>query len=452
MTVVVTAFNPLSTKTNTTLVQVEERISSLSLTDSVAVVGELTSIPTPMTTGSNYTCIWKKDGVNTASSTEMTSPIGGTFDYQFNEEGTFQMSVTCSNNINQGSATAQFSTEYRITNLQLEKTGALTNQAFSINWNWTAGTNPTFLLTFNSAQRSFTKDPYFNYVYSETFPPVATISQFPLNLTAYNRVSNVQIITNFGIESEVTSPDITCSVTIDPNKGYGTIAKGDSVTFTVTATGGSTVTVDWLYGDGGPDDTATFPTWPGTAQAKTHVFANLGWYNVEVKIYNLYNSHIEKFRLLAIAPVQNLNMVVTPSPVLFSPPATVSISFTKNPVDDDPNEATMVINYGDSIIETVAFDVNKVYTYDYRESQDPQTYTISADISNAISQQTVTGTAQLVEKIEDITIETVPSNAARGDPVNVNVKMRMGGTGPAVTINWDFGNGDVTAPLPRTGT
>lgn len=416
----------------------------------MAIVDEITSIPTPMTTGSNYTCTWKKDGVTTATTTDTTSPVGGTFDYQFTDEGTFQMSVICLNNINQESASAQFSTEYRITNLQLVKTGALTNQEYSVNWTWTGGTNPTFMLTFDSVQRSFTKDPYFNRAYSETFPPVASSTQYPMNLTAYNRVSNEQIITNFGIEAEVTSPAITCGGCIDASKGYGTIAKGDSVTFDVTATGGTTVTVDWNYDDGSPVDRETFSTWPNTVQSKTHTFARLGWFNVEVKIHNLYNSHTEQFRLLAIAPVQNLIMVVSPNPVLFAPPATVSISFTKNAGDDDPNEAKMIIDYGDGNKGTVDFDVNQVYTYEYREAHGSQTYSIVANVSNAISQQTVSGSVQLVEKIRDVEIETVPLNAARGDSVNVNVKMRMGGTGTDVTIEWDFGHA-LVGPRSRVG-
>ncbi|CAC5393551.1 unnamed protein product [Mytilus coruscus] len=453
MNVSITAFNQMSSKSNTTVVQVQDRIRNLTLVNSLAVVGETTSIPISMTTGSNYTCTWKKDGVVIATTDDITSPPGGTFDYTFTAEGTYEISVVCANQINQMSAVATFNTQFRITNLQLVKTGALKDSTFTIDWTWTAGSSPQFTLQYDSQVRTFTTDPYFNKASSESLSAGSSITQYPLNLTAFNLVSNEQIVIQFGIEEEITGPSITSSVSIDPVTGYGTISKNDVVTFTVDATGGTSVVIEWKYDDGGPDDSVSIPLWSATpAQSKNHQFNSLGWFNVEVKISNLYNSHSQIFRLLAIAPIQNLVMSISPDPVLFLPPATVTLTFNKSvPSDPDPNEASVSFNYGDGKSETIPFDVNQQYTHEFRETSPSGTYTITTNISNVISHLILNGNVKVVEKIEDVEILPDPEYAPVGDPVNVNVKMRRGGTGADLTLDWNLGDGTATTSGNRIG-
>ncbi|VDI39976.1 Hypothetical predicted protein, partial [Mytilus galloprovincialis] len=454
MNVSITAFNQMSSKSNMTIVQVQDKIRNLALVNSIAVVGETTSIPTSMTTGSNYTCTWKRDGVVIATTDDISSPPGGTFDYTFTEEGTYEISVVCSNQINSMSAVATFTTQFKITNLQLVKTGALKDSTFTIDWTWTAGSIPQFILEYDSQVRTFTKDPYFNKASSESLSAGSSITKYPLNLTAFNLVSNEQIVIDFGIEEELTGPSITIGgVSIDPVTGYGTISKNDQVSFTVDATGGTNVVIEWKYNDGTPDDSFTIPIWTATpAQTKNHQFSSLGWFNVEVKIYNLYNSHSQTFRLLAIAPIQNLVMNISPDPVLFLPPATVTFTFSKSvPTDPDPNEASVSFNYGDGKSETVPFDVNQQYTHEFRETSSSGTYTITTNISNVISHLILNGNVKVVEKIEDVEIVPDPEYAAVGDPVNVKVTMRRGDTGADLTLDWDLGDGTAVTSGNRIG-
>ncbi|XP_071129607.1 polycystin family receptor for egg jelly-like isoform X3 [Mytilus edulis] len=454
MNVSITAFNQMSSKSNMTIVQVQEKIRNLALVNSIAVVGETTSIPTSMTTGSNYTCTWKRDGVVIATTDDISSPPDGTFDYTFTEEGTYEISVVCSNQINSMSAVATFTTQFKITNLQLVKTGALKDSTFTIDWTWTAGSIPQFILEYDSQVRTFTKDPYFNKASSESLSAGSSITKYPLNLTAFNLVSNEQIVIDFGIEEELTGPSITIGgVSIDPVTGYGTISKNDQVSFTVDATGGTNVVIEWKYNDGTPDDSFTIPIWTATpAQTKNHQFSSLGWFNVEVKIYNLYNSHSQTFRLLAIAPIQNLVMNISPDPVLFLPPATVTFTFSKSvPTDPDPNEASVSFNYGDGKSETVPFDVNQQYTHEFRETSPSGTYTITTNISNVISHLILNGNVKVVEKIEDVEIVPDPEYAAVGDPVNVKVTMRRGDTGADLTLDWDLGDGTAVTSGNRIG-
>lgn len=421
------------------------------MVDSVAVVDETTTIPVSMTTGSDYTCTWRKDGVLIATTDETTTPPGGTFDHIFTAEGSFVIAVICTNNINTVTTSATYTTQYRIANLQLVKTGALINQEYTINWTWTAGTNPNFILEYDSQVTAFTKDPYFNRAISQTFTAVNSLTQYPLNLTAYNLVSNEQIIINFGIEQEITDMTITSSVDpIDPNLGYATIGLGQNVIFTVDATGGTNVKIEWDYGDG-TNDSESLSTWSSVPpHSRTHPYNALGWFNAVVKISNLYNSHTEVFRLLAISPVQNLAMSVTPK-VLFLPPATVSISFTKSPADDAPNEAMMYIDYGNGEDDTVAFDVTKTYTYEYRE-MDSSPYTITANVSNVISWQLLpTVSVEIIEKIEGIEITTNPEHAALGVPINIDVKIRRADTGSLITLDWDLQDGISYPPTARIG-
>lgn len=448
----VTAFNPLSSKSNITTIYVQDRIRNFVLVDSVAVVGETTTIPVSMTTGSDYICTWKKDGVLIATTDETTTPPGGTFDHIFTAEGSFVIAVICTNNINTVTTSATYTTQYRIANLQLVKTGALVNQEYTINWKWTAGTNPNFILEYDSQVKAFTKDPYFNTAISQTFTAVGSLTQYPLNLTAYNLVSNEQIIINFGIEQEITDITITSSVDpIDPNLGYATIGLNQNVAFTVNATGGTNVKIEWDYGDG-TNDSESLSTWSSVPPyVRTHPYNSLGWFNAVVKIHNLYNSYTKVFRLLAISPIQNLAMSVSPSQVLFLPPATVSISFTKNPADPAPNEAMMYIDYGNEENDIIAFDVTKTYTYEYRE-MDSSPYTITANVSNVISWQLLpTVSVQIIEKIEGIEIITNPEHAASGDPINIDVKIRRADTGSLITLDWDLQDGQSYSSTNRIG-
>ena len=281
---------------------------------------------------------------------------------------------------------------------------------------------------------------------------VSSLTQYPLNLTAYNLVSNEQIIINFGIEQGITDITITSSVDpIDPNLGYAIIGLGQSVNFTVNATGGTNVKIEWDYGDGA-NDSESLSTWSSVPpHSRTHPYTSLGWFNAVVKIHNLYNSHTEVFKLLAISPVQNLTMSVSPPKVLFLPPATVGISFTKNSADPAPNEALMYIDYGNGENDTVAFDVAKTYTYEYRE-MNSSPYTITANVSNVISWQLLsTVSVQVIEKIEGIEITTNPEHAAFGDPITINVKIRRCDTGSLITLDWNLQDGQSYPSTNRIG-
>ncbi|XP_061175461.1 uncharacterized protein LOC133184410 [Saccostrea echinata] len=431
----VTCSNALSSKSNYTTIKIETRINGLSLSASPAVTSQVTSITLGMTNGSDYMCEWKKNGVQFAMTTSVTTPPNDNFDHIFTEDGTYEITVTCSNNINSQTVSVIVTAQRKITGLALVRAGALLNTPYTVDFVWDDGSNPQFLLEFNGVLQTLSIDTFARKGSSPVFPAEASITSFPMNLTAYNLVSNEQITTNFGIESEIAGMRITSDSAINPTLGFGTVAKDDVVTLTISATGGTNVNIQWEHTVGNSPPSVTpqnIPTWT-TNVSKLFTLSTLGNHELKVSVSNAYSSNTSTFSYLAIAPVKDIQFN-TISPVLFLPPADVVFTFSQSPVGLPPNEATIEIDYGDGRpVASLPFLLTNSYPYSYREDG---TFTVTANISNIVSHQIVTTTVEVVEKIVDLVIEPEPPHAPRNDPVDLRVKMKRGGTGAKLQLRW----------------
>ncbi|KAK3089119.1 hypothetical protein FSP39_001015, partial [Pinctada imbricata] len=447
--VTVMAFNPMSSKTNYKTIIVQERIVGLDLIGQFAVVNEITSIQVAMTTGTHYTCDWTQDGTSLGSTSDVVTPPNSYYNITFTLDGTYTISTTCTNNLNSMASSVQITAQRRITGLQLINTGALLNQQYKVRFRWSDGSNPQFSLQFNGATKSLTVDNFLLEVETiQTFPAESSPTTYPLNITAYNLVSNEQIVTNFGIESEIVNP----IPTIDNNLplGYKAVAKGDILSFGIDASSGTNVNVKWEHWNPANSYTVvndvTIATWT-TTQSESITFNDLGYHNVTLTIQNAYSSNVYQYRILAIAPVENM-LIDSISATLFVPPADIIVSFTQSPTTIPPNEAKIVIDFGDgTTAQTLDFDLAMSIPYQYRVDG---TFTISANISNVVSSQVVTQTVDIVEAIDALEIAPEPAHAPKGDPVDVRVKLRRGGTGSKLRLKWDMGAG-YGAYQDRTG-
>jgi hypothetical protein len=435
-TVNVTCFNMLSSKLNSTTIKIETRINGLVLSASSAVTTEVTSFTLGMTSGSDYTCIWKKNGDQFATTTSTTTPPNGNFDHTFTEDGTYAIYVTCSNNINSQTGSVTVTSQRRIQGLALVRQGALLNVPYTVDFVWQDGTNPQFLLEFNGVVKSLTIDTFTRKGSSPVLPAETSPTSFPMNLTAYNLVSNEQITINFGLELEITGLSVTSDFPVNSVVGYGNVAKDDVVTLTISAAGGTNVDIQWEHtvGTSPPSSTSqNVPTW-STDVTKPFTLATLGNHVLKVTVGNAYSSYSYTFNYLAIAPVKDIQFNPISS-VLFVPPADVVFTFVQSPVGLPPNEATIEVSYGDGHSTSLPFDLSTSYPYSYREDG---TFTVTANISNIVSHQIVTTTVEVVEKIVDLVIEPDPPHAPLNDPVDLRVKMKRGGTGAKVQLRWKF--------------
>ena len=76
--------------------------------------------------------------------------------------------------------------------------------------------------------------------------------------------------------------------TASPNQGCGPL----TVSFTNTTTDTAAYRFEWNYGDGSPMFRDTIPKALGSNKTHTHVFTNLGYYNVWINVYNNRNNYI----------------------------------------------------------------------------------------------------------------------------------------------------------------
>lgn len=269
-------------------------------------------------------------------------------------------------------------------------------------------------------------------------------------MTGYNLVSSEQITGLFGIESEITNLAINSDTPINPSLGYGTVAKSRVVTLSIDATGGTNVNIQWEHTVDSSPPTVTsqsIASWT-TQVTKSFTLSTLGNHELKVTASNAYSSSTSTFKYLAIAPVKDIQFK-TIAPVLFLPPADVVFELEQVPSGDPPNEATMMIDYGDGHSDTFPFSLSNTYLYSYREDG---TFTVSANISNVVSHQIVTITVEVVESIVDLVIEPYPPHAPRNDPVDLRVKMKRGGTGSKLQLRWQFETaGAWTTFQDRTG-
>lgn len=69
--------------------------------------------------------------------------------HRYGAPGTYNVTVTCANNVSSSSAQTEVKVQEVITNLRMLNEGASKGQPFYLEWLWDSGTDITFTVTFD---------------------------------------------------------------------------------------------------------------------------------------------------------------------------------------------------------------------------------------------------------------------------------------------------------------
>lgn len=171
----------------------------------------------------------------------LTMPFpGGTGVHVYPVEAWNYVTVECKNNVSSGIVTKLVISIDPIVNIQLVKTGAIVGTQFYIEWTIDLGTNATWELYLEGVQYPVTYNEATKQGRTTNMMNALPVGRYVLELIGNNAVSiNETLLTNFTVDRPITGLVVT--------KSKDWIELYESVTYTVTMTGGSSVVVDYLY-------------------------------------------------------------------------------------------------------------------------------------------------------------------------------------------------------------
>lgn len=366
--------NAKSHKYNTTTVCVEERITGLTLTtpSNIVEIGVSTNVNIGMTTGSDFNCDLSFSYADSTVFTDTTST--NVYAHNFPKNGNVTIYTNCSNNINWMDGSLVVQAMERITGDGLTPPGGTANEPFSITLSWVTGTEVQVQLWYDNVEETMTIDE----ANKQATSPLKTESVTGLHNVTYI-ISNAldpspaPVSVVFAIEVAIANAVVTCNFLPAPkyvNTNQAVINQGSNVSCTVSMDAGTSVVVDFKYGDGGDQQFSVGLGVPWSANTIpfpiSHTFTTPGFFAFEVELSNGFNSTSQAFPVWVMVGVDGVQLNPQP-PETFYPPATVIFDFTLPP-GDPPNDVTCYIEWGDgNNDEYYPCNITGTYTHEYMD-------------------------------------------------------------------------------------
>ncbi|CAL1538860.1 unnamed protein product, partial [Lymnaea stagnalis] len=448
----VTTYNGVSDKSNGTTIYVQNEITSVTLTSQPTVRGLNTTVLISVANGSNYTCTYNY-GDNTLPGTSglIADPlINATKAHTYATTGTFNLNVTCANDVSNASASLDVKVQDSVTNLRLILAGANRNQDFYIEWIVDAGTDLTFTLVFDGKPLTMSHLNItctlsdFTRVSSNRWrsdlQPGRQAAIVPLTLTASNDVSYAVIETNFTILTAIVNPRFNTTAT-------GNITSHVPITFFANVDAGSDVNITVDYGDTTfdnylqPQDT----DWPGP-RTFTHTFLNGGRFQVTATFRNAGGVHTRSVVILILVGVGVIDCDLDEY-ALYHPPAYVNLTFLAPSL---PTEPTLTLNWGEPTSRDIrpALTLNQPYPYTYR---DTGTFNVTARLENLMGSKTCTKPITVVEKLAGPAFILPFTKAAVGLPFVFQFCLFRGPRGSLCNLTYHFNDSSSPVVIQRQG-
>ncbi|XP_055877058.1 uncharacterized protein LOC106077240 isoform X2 [Biomphalaria glabrata] len=439
--VMVTTYNGVSNKTNSSYTYVQDEITGLTVSSNATVRGLNTSITVSLTSGSNYTCLYNYgDGSSQLRTGLMDRPITNvTYVYTYATPGNYIVNITCVNDVSSTWRTVDVQVQDQITNLILLTMGANVNTPFNIEWTMDAGTSVTFTLTFNGQPISFS--PVSPTRWRSVQLSGRSASVLPLRLTASNLVSYYYMDSNFTILTAIVSPTLTTTAV--------NATSHEPIEFTVNMAAGSDVNVTMDYGDGSYE---SFVAPVGSDWTKpyvfTHIFTSGGRFTITANFKNAGGSINRSLQILILVGVGIIDCDL-PDYALYHPPAYVNLTLSA-PVM--PTEPSLTLNWGErtsrDILYSPLLTPNITFPYEFR---DTGTFIVKAELKNLMGTKLCWKNITVVEKLSGPSFILPFNKAAVNLPFVVNFCLFRGPSEDLCNLTFDFGNGARPLTLPRKG-
>ncbi|KAK0049118.1 polycystin-1 isoform X2, partial [Biomphalaria pfeifferi] len=447
----VAIFNAISKKSNSTIIYAEDELIGLTMTAPSSAVNTPVTFTINLSGGTNYTCDLDYGDTTATLPLDTTSLfVGVTFTqiHTYTALGVYTVLLLCNNNVSADNVTFDIFIQEVITNLKLVRLGAPTFQPFKIGWSLSSGTSVSFNVTFNTTDVAV--DSVASNIASYTWESVILsgrkASGYPYTITAWNKISSLNISGVFKIMDPIENPTFTSDLK--------NVTTDDVVTFTVDIAKGSDVTVVIHFADKSPDYTfLTIPEgnpWPGTLRVN-HTFINGCNCSVVATISNAAGSVSLTVIVLVRVGFSTIQWTLPSEQYyLYEPPASLNFSFYST-ANTSPTEPTVEINWGDGSPTITTNEIvlsGSGYRYDLDDTLD---YTINVTMYNLLGSKTFLHKAIVVEKLVNPSISVDFPCAPLNQPYNVTFKMYRGDQYKLTYITWDFGDNTTPKVTERQG-
>ncbi|CAL1543662.1 unnamed protein product [Lymnaea stagnalis] len=445
----VVIFNIVSDKSNTTTVIVQNKIIGLTMTVQDSAVNTAVPFTLSLSAGTNYTCqLDYNDGTPVLITDNTSMPVGAPLrvTHTYSSTGVYSVIILCENQVSKENATFDLYIQEPITNLELVREGAPTNEQFAIGWTVDSGTEINFTVTFIGQPLSLNPAKTSTYSWESLTLPGKSAAGYPLQITANNRISSANITTTFIIMDKIVNPSLTVDLT--------NVTTDDLVTFSVNVQKGSDVSVVIQFQDGSPNYSwYTDPpgaTWPGPLNL-THYFINGCVCNVKAIISNKAGSFERYVDVLVKVGFSTISWSLPDEAFyLYNPPAYVEFMFTST-TNSTPTNPTVTVDWGDGLqpkTENFVRFGSPGYSHQFDDTLD---YIITVTMSNVLGSRTFKHKAIVVEKLVEPLIDLEFPSAPLGEPFNLTFKLFRGDQDNYTTLHWDLGDGSAVRITDRHG-
>ncbi|KAK3767525.1 hypothetical protein RRG08_003958 [Elysia crispata] len=449
--ITVAIYNLMSRKENMTTVSVFEIVSGLSISAPASEINTQVNFSVIMATGVQVTCeVDYGDGSAMATVPSLTAvPPSFTISHTYTWAATFSVTINCSNPVSYQVTSNSVGIASRISNLQIEQTGAVEGQTFALVWLLDSGSVDSHSVLFDGVLYNLdpaaSSDAALRWS-SVTLGPLP-VGGYAYNITVTNAFGSVNLTGFFSVMKPIVNPTFTASM-LD-------VTTDDIVTFSADVTSGSDVTVLVHYEDGSADD--VFPPatpgdpWTGTMTI-THQFISGCACAVKATFFNAATSEERTVVVTVKVGFSTIDwdLAAPEAFYLYEPPALVHFQFSST-TGIQPTDPTVLINWGDGAPTEKYNNVVFGPPGFSRQYDDTGDYTISVSMSNAFTQRNFTHIVQVIEKLQVASIESDYPKAPLNLPFTFYFALYRGDRLERTNLTWNLGDGSTSFTTQRQG-
>ena len=208
------AYNLLSSQNITVMISVTDRLEGLYFkagneAKSASALGKQANFLFMLEAGANYECTVNFGNSQLIKFSDEVYNLNNTIiSHVYSEEKTYQVSITCANQVNSLNLQFNHQVEQELKGLKLKNNVALVNRQFSIEFTLDSGSAISqSLLLFNNQEEPIT----FNLLNGRglVHQGVAFSTRFPVYIMVKNLVSSLELNATFEISSPIINPKFT---------------------------------------------------------------------------------------------------------------------------------------------------------------------------------------------------------------------------------------------------
>ena len=416
-------------------------------------------------TGRDYTCSVDFGDFQNATITFPTVLNGSYVPHVYKKEGTYSVFIFCSNYFNNQSYAIQHSVQYMITGLQLTSYGVLKNTPYSIRFSLNTGSNVIIKFYFNGTIDSGMTYNQLSKIGASSWHNGEPSAIYPIQIIAWNFVSNVTLNDTFQISATMTNPTFLIMTPInapdlylfsspiyfkiDMSTGSNVQIKLTTVSTRLTTIGYNSTNIIYnnlIRGD-----------WKSSLIIPYN-YTYPGYYNVSLTISNALSSFNFTRSIRVMSSCGDLIPFLQKKPVLYLSSRSAGRAFFQFSFKGNSYagaEAVVSFNVGDAIGTTLGpfwlgmnFIRNLSVTPMFFDYKSPGDYNVTFNVTNPIDSKLLILSINVIPALDGIFVRFIPPYVRPNMTIQMQVYIVQGFN---ITLEW-FVDGVSFSRLPRLCT